>query len=157
MTVVISCFVALLAQTTFLHRIQWHNGVVSMVVIALVFATRACSQRNALLLGAFCGFVEDALCGSGFAWTISTAAVAFAVNRLAKVVEIERYVFVVAVIAIATFVRDLLFWSVTLITGAPLAFLAHDLHMSLWNTALTTIAALMVVRPLQGLSGWVSR
>ena len=148
MNTFIGCMAALLAQATFLHALRWHDGVISVVMIPLVLATHFREPRDAAVIGALCGFTEDVLCGSGLAWTIATTLTVLLANRIAQTIAMERLPLMVATIAFATLLRDVFFWSIERVSGAPFVLLTHDLHMSLWNTLLTAGAAFLLVRPL---------
>jgi len=111
---------ALIAQSTVLHAFAIHDVVPSLVLVVVVWYAIRVDAPRAALFGLVAGICEDVLSPqSGGAWTISTTLVAVFAGMLSRGFFADSMPLVCAIVAIATLVRSLLFWTVMGFEGYP--------------------------------------
>ena len=141
---------AIVAQTTLLHFVSIRGATPSLVLVAVVWFAIRVDVRRAAIYGLFAGICEDVLAaGTGGAWTISTTATAMLTSVLSRGFFADSIPIVAAATAIATLVRDLIFWTVMSLEGYPGGLGALHFHQALWQALLDVIAmivAMLIVR-----------
>jgi rod shape-determining protein MreD len=141
---------ALLAQTTVLHAFAIRDVVPSLVLVVVVWYAIRVDAPRAALFGLAAGLLEDILSSrSGGAWTISTTLVAILAGMLSRGFFADSLPLVCTIVAFATLVRSLLFWTVKGFEGYPPGLGALHLHEALLQAAmnvLVMLAAMLVAR-----------
>jgi rod shape-determining protein MreD len=142
---------ALIAQSTVLHALAIHNVVPSVVLVVVVWYAIRVDAPRAALFGLFAGLCEDVLSPqSGGAWTISTTLVAVLAGMLSRGFFADSLPLVCTIVAFATLVRSLLFWTVMGFEGYPPGLGAmhfrEALLQAVMNVAVMLVAMLVVRR-----------
>jgi rod shape-determining protein MreD len=142
---------ALVAQSTVLHALAIHNVVPSVVLVVVVWYAIRVDAPRAALFGLFAGLFEDVLSPqSGGAWTISTTLVAVLAGMLSRGFFADSLPLVCTIVAFATLVRSLLFWTVMGFEGYPPGLGAmhfrEALLQAVMNVAVMLVAMLVVRR-----------
>ena len=142
---------ALIAQSTVLHAFAIHNVVPSVVLVVVVWYAIRVDAPRAALFGLFAGLCEDVLSPqSGGAWTISTTLVAVLAGMLSRGFFADSLPLVCTIVAFATLVRSLLFWTVMGFEGYPPGLGAmhfrEALLQAVMNVAVMLVAMLVVRR-----------
>ena len=136
---------ALLAQATLAHYIAIRGVVPSFVLVAVVWYAIRVDSRRAAVYGLAAGLFEDILAtGTGGAWTIATTLVAIVAGTLSRGFFADSIPLVTALIALATLVRNLLFWIVMGFEGYPSGLGVMHFHQALWQ-ALLNAACMAIV------------
>ena len=142
--------VAIVVQTTLLHFLAIRGATPSLVLVAVVWFAIRVDARRAAIYGLFAGICEDVLAaGTGGAWTISTTVTAMLTSVLSRGFFADSIPIVAAATAIATLVRDLIFWTVMSLEGYPSGLAGVHFHQALWQALLDVavmIAAMLLVR-----------
>ena len=142
---------ALIAQSTVLHAFAIHGVVPSVVLVVVVWYAIRVDAPRAALFGLVAGLCEDVLSPrSGGAWTISTTLVAVLAGMLSRGFFADSLPLVCTIVAFATLVRSLLFWTVMGFEGYPPGLGAMHLREALlqavMNVAVMLVAMLVVRR-----------
>ncbi len=142
---------ALVAQSTVLHAFAIHNVEPSVVLVVVVWYAIRVDAPRAALFGLIAGLCEDMLSPqSGGAWTISTTLVAVLAGMLSRGFFADSLPLVGTIVAFATLVRSLLFWTVMGFQGYPPGLGAmhfrEALLQAVMNVAVMLIAMLVVRR-----------
>ena len=142
---------ALIAQSTVLHAFAIHGVVPSVVLVVVVWYAIRVDAPRAALFGLAAGLCEDVLSPqSGGAWTISTTLVAVLAGMLSRGFFADSLPLVCTIVAFATLVRSLLFWTVMGFEGYPPGLGAMHLREALlqavMNVAVMLVAMLVVRR-----------
>jgi rod shape-determining protein MreD len=142
--------VALIAQSTVLHSFAIRDVVPSVVLVVVVWYAIRVDAPRAALFGLAAGLCEDVLAPhSGGAWTISTTLVAVLAGMLSRGFFADSLPLVCTIVAVATLVRSLLFWTVMGFEGYPPGLGALHFHQALLQAAMNAavmLAAMLVVR-----------
>lgn len=143
--------VALIAQSTVLHALSFRNVVPSVVLVVVVWYAIRVDASRAALFGLIAGLCEDVLSPqSGGAWTISTTLVAVLAGTLSRGFFADSLPLVCTIVAVATLVRSLLFWTVMGFEGYPPGLgtmhFKEALLQAVMNVAVMLIAMLVVRR-----------
>jgi rod shape-determining protein MreD len=142
---------ALIAQSTILHAVAIRNVVPSVVLVVVVWYAIRVDAPRAALFGLVAGLCEDILSPqSGGAWTISTTLVAVLAGMLSRGFFADSLPLVCTIVAFATLVRSLLFWTVMGFEGYPPGLGAmhfrEALLQAVMNVAVMLVAMLVVRR-----------
>lgn len=142
---------ALIAQSTVLHAFAIRNVVPSVVLVVVVWYAIRVDAPRAALFGLVAGLCEDVLSPqSGGAWTISTTLVAVLAGMLSRGFFADSLPLVCTIVAFATLVRSLLFWTVMGFQGYPPGLgsmhFREALLQAVMNVAVMLVAMLVVRR-----------
>jgi rod shape-determining protein MreD len=142
---------ALLVQSTLLHALAFRDVVPSIVLLVVVWYAIRVDAPRAALFGLAAGLCEDVLSPqSGGAWTISTTIVAVLAGTLSRGFFADSMPLVCTIVAVATLVRCLLFWTVMGFEGYPPGLGTMHVHEALieavMNVALMAVTMLVVRR-----------
>jgi rod shape-determining protein MreD len=141
---------ALLVQSTLLHAFAIRDVVPSIVLLVVVWYAIRVDAPRAALFGLAAGLCEDILAAtSGGAWTISTTLVAILAGMLSRGFFADSIPLVGTIVAFATLVRSLLFWTVMGIEGYPPGLGALHFHQALLQAAMNVacmLATMFAVR-----------
>lgn len=150
--------VALLFQTTLAHRLAFRDAVPSAFVVATVWYASRVDARRAAVFGFAAGLCEDLLSGgSGGAWTLSTTLVASGIGLLSSNFFADSIVLAAAIAAVATVVRDALFWMIMGFAGYPPGLGMLHFHRSLWQALLDAIAIVVVMLLVRWRENYITR
>jgi rod shape-determining protein MreD len=134
----------LLVQVTLVRFVSIRGVVPSLVLVAVVWYAIRVDSRRAAIYGLIAGLCEDVLAtGTGGAWTISTTLVAIVAGMLSRGFFADSIPLVAVICAVATLVRNLLFWIVMGVEGYPPGLGMMHFHQALLQALLN--AALMAV------------
>lgn len=123
---------------------MWRNAEPSLVLVALTWYAVRAGTRRAAIAGLIAGACEDVLSAqTGAAWTISTTATALFAGSLSGAFFADAPPVLVAAVAVATLLRQFLFWSVMGIQGYPSGYGGIHFHQALWEALLN--AAIVIV------------
>jgi rod shape-determining protein MreD len=144
---------ALIAQSTLLHAFAIHNVVPSVVLVVVVWYSIRVDAPRAALFGLIAGLCEDILSPqSGGAWTISTTLVAVLAGSLSRGFFADSLPLVGTIVAFATLVRALLFWTVMGFEGYPPGLGPMHFREALLQAVLNVVVmlvAMLVVRRVE--------
>ncbi len=137
---------ALLAQIEVLHFFRFRNAEISLVLIVVVWYAVRVDIRRAAAYGLIAGLFEDVLATqTGAAWTISTTATAILAGMLSRGFFADSIPLIAVIVAVATLIRNLLFWIVMALEGYPAGHAAQHLHQTLWQAALNALFVSVVL------------
>lgn len=128
-----------------MHYLTWRHAEPSLVLVAVVWYALRSDPRRAGVFGLIAGVCEDLLGGSmtgahtGGAWTIATTATALFVSALSQRFFADSIPVVAAVVAIATLVSRLFYWTVMSLEGYPAGYARAHFHEALWEALLNAI------------------
>ena len=145
MKTIVMLIAAVIAEATFFALHGLRGSVPSLVVAILVAVVTRETPAQAALFGAFAGFLEDALCGTGLCWAIATAGTAATCSWLARSVVVESTLIYAVVAALASGIRDGAFWIMQTLAGAPSGLEYTHLRMTLWRMLGTAILTAIIV------------
>jgi rod shape-determining protein MreD len=128
---------AVFAQTVFAPFMTIHGVVPSLVTIAVVLYAAKGGARRGAILGIVAGLLEDCFGGTGGAWTIATTMTALVVGGIARTFFSDGFAMLGALVALAVFLRDGLFWIMMSLQGYPRGFAVAHVHAAIWQAALT--------------------
>jgi len=112
--------VALVAQTTVMHYVQFRGAEPNLVLVTVVWYAIRVDTRRAAAYGLIAGLLLDIVAGqTGGAWTISTTAVAVIAGMLSRGFFADSIPLVSAITGIATLLDMLVFWVVRAFEGYP--------------------------------------
>lgn len=144
---------ALVAQSTVLHALAIRDVVPSVVLVVVVWYAIRVDAPRAALFGLIAGLCEDVLSPqSGGAWTISTTLVAVLAGMLSRGFFADSLPLVCTIVAFATLVRSLLFWTVMAFEGYPQGLGGIHFHEALLQAVmnvLVMLVAMLVVRRVE--------
>jgi rod shape-determining protein MreD len=148
-------FAAAVAQTTFAHWLAIRGAVPSFMLVVVVWYAIRVDALRAAAYGLAAGLLEDAVAATtGAAWTISTLAIAVVVSLSSRGFFADSIPLAAIVVALATLLRALLFWTVASLEGYPPGLAALHFHQALLASVLNvclTIVAILVVRRYEAL------
>jgi rod shape-determining protein MreD len=137
---------ALIAQSTVLHAFAIRNVVPSFVLVVVVWYAIRVDAPRAALFGLAAGLSEDVLSSqSGGAWTISTTLVAVLAGMLSRGFFADSLPLVCTIVAVATLVRSLLFWTVMGFEGYPPGLGSIHLHEAVLQAVLNVVVMLVAM------------
>ncbi len=137
---------ALLAQIEVLHFFRFRDVEISLVLVAVVWYSVRVDIRRAAAYGLIAGILEDVLATqTGAAWTISTTATAILAGMLSRGFFADSIPLLAVIVAVATLIRDLLFWIVMALEGYPAGHATQHLHQTLWQALLNAVFASVVL------------
>lgn len=135
---------ALLFQMIFAHWFSIRGVVPSAVLVAVVYYALRVDSRRAALFGLVSGLCEDLIStGTGGSWTVATMLVGLGASLLSRNFFSDSLLLSASVAAVATIVRDAVYWIVRSIEGYPTGLAGLHFHQMLWQALLN--AALIVV------------
>jgi rod shape-determining protein MreD len=141
---------ALIVQATLAHYLAIRNVEPSFVLAVVVWYAIRVDAGRAVIYGLVAGLGEDTLSGqTGAAWMISTSLSALLASRLSRGFFADSIPLVTGITALATLVRQLLFWVVMAIGGYPPGLGAMHLHEALAQMGLNVVViviAMVIVR-----------
>ena len=147
---------ALLAQATLVHYLAVRNVVPSFVLVAVVWYSIRVDARRAVVYGLAAGLCEDALAAqTGAAWMIATGLTALLASRLSRGFFADSIPLVIAITAIATLLRALIFWIVMALSGYPPGLGTMHLHEALAQAVLNIaviVVAMLIARRFESAS-----
>lgn len=137
---------ALVVQATLAHYLAIRNVEPSFVLVVVVWYAIRVDARRAAIYGLVAGLCEDALSvQTGAAWMISTSLSALLASRLSRGFFADSIPLVTGITALATLVRELLFWVVMAIGGYPPGLGAMHFHEALAQTALNVVVIVVAM------------
>jgi hypothetical protein len=143
-TAIVVLLAAGLLQSTLVHLIAVRSAVPSLLAVATwAFAVRA-GIGQAMVLGALAGAIDDAVGGTGAAWTIATTIVALVVALGSRALFADSISLFTALAVVATLARDALFWAGMDIAGYPPGVGTHLAKVALLSAVYTGVVALIV-------------
>jgi rod shape-determining protein MreD len=138
--------VALIAQSTVLHAFAIRDVVPSVVLVVVVWYAIRVDAARAALFGLSAGVLEDVLSShSGGAWTISTTLVALLASTLSRGFFADSIPLVCTIVASATLVRWLLFWTVMGFEGYPPGLGSNHFHEALIQAVMNVVVMLLAM------------
>lgn len=143
---------ALLVQVEIGRFLVFRGAALSVVLVTVVWYAIRVDTRRAALFGLIAGLCEDVLSTqTGAAWTISTTVTAILAGTLSRGFFADSIPLVAAIVAIATLVRDAIFWTVMALQGYPPGLGGAHAHQALWQALLDAafVAAVMGVLRLR--------
>ncbi|HUY11726.1 MAG TPA: rod shape-determining protein MreD, partial [Candidatus Dormibacteraeota bacterium] len=130
--VALALALALLAQATVLHAMQWGGAPPSVVLLVVVWYSVRLDPQRAAILGLLAGLAEDLLSGTtGGSWTPATTLVAIMTASLSRAFFGNSPLLFAALAFFATLVRDSLFWGIAKMAGMPFAWSTLHFHQAL--------------------------
>ena len=134
------------------HAVAIRGVVPSLVLVVVVWYAIRVDAFRAAVFGLAAGLCEDVLSSAtGGAWTIATTATAVLAGSLSRGFFADSIPLVTTIVAIATLVRALIFWSVMALEGYPRGLAAMHFHEALLQALLnvaTMFVAMIAVRRL---------
>jgi rod shape-determining protein MreD len=123
-----------------------HGVEPSFILVAVVwYATRA-DARRAMAYGLAAGICEDIVAtGTGGGWTISTTIAALLASALSRGFFADSIGIVAMIAAIATLIRDLIFWVVRAFEGFPPGLAVIHFHETLLQAAFNAVIMVIVM------------
>jgi rod shape-determining protein MreD len=137
---------ALLAQIEIAPLFRFRHAEVSVVLVTVVWYAMRVDTRRALLYGLIAGLCEDLLAtGTGAAWTIATSVTAILAGAVSRGFFADSIAIVAGLVALATLVRDLVFWIVMALQGYPPGLAGTHFHQSVWQAILDALFVTVVM------------
>lgn len=138
--------VALIAQGTIMHYFIVRNVEPSLVLVTVVWYAMRSDISRAAVFGLIAGVGEDLIAfDAGGAWTFSTAITALLASLPARRFFEDSMPFFMIVTALATLIRDVLFWTVEKLEGYPSGLGAMHFHEALLQAVLNALLAAFVM------------
>ncbi|MBV9271061.1 MAG: hypothetical protein JO165_08205 [Candidatus Eremiobacteraeota bacterium] len=120
------------------------------MVIAVVWFSLRSDLIQASIFGLIAGLAEDVFsAGTGAGWTISTTLTAIFVTLISRGFFADSIPLLAIFVAIATLVRDALFWAVMWFQGYPNGYANVHFHQSLWQALLDALAVIVIMLALR--------
>lgn len=142
-------------QTTLAHVLSVRGAVPSFVLVAVVLYAVRVDALRAAAFGLAAGLLEDAMAATtGAAWTISTLVTAIAASLASRGFFADSIPLATIVVAVATLLRAVLFWTVVSLEGYPPGLATMHFHQALFAAVLnviTTIVAMLAIRRYEAL------
>jgi rod shape-determining protein MreD len=143
--------IALVVQTTLAHYVAIRGIVPSFVLVVVVWYAIRVDTFRATVYGLAAGLCEDVLSGqTGGAWTVATTVTAILAGALSRGFFADSLPLVGAIVAVATLVRWLLFWTTMGLEGYPGGLGGMHFHeavaQAFLNVAVMLLAMLAVRR-----------
>ncbi len=137
--------VALVAQGTILHYAIVRGVEPSVVLVAVVWYAIRADVGRAFVYGLIAGVGEDLLAfDAGGAWTFATIAAALFASLPRRRFFEDSVPFFMIVTALATLLRQLVFWTIKKIEGYPAGLGTLHFHQALEQAALNAVLAAIV-------------
>lgn len=137
---------AVLAQKTFAHYLIVRDVEPSFVLVAVVWYAIRVNSRNAAIYGLIAGLLEDLLAtGTGGAFIISTTIVAVSASVISRGFFADSFALVATITAVATLLRQLVFWIVMAATGYPPGLSTLHLHEAILQAIYNGVTMLIVM------------
>ena len=134
---------AVFAQTVLAPYLQYRGTVPSLVTIAIVLYALRVGARRAAIVGIIAGAIEDALGGTGGAWTIATTLIALGAGTVARGFFSDGFPILGALIALTVLVRDAIFWFVMSLQGYPPGLGTAHFHTAVVQAVITGVIAIL--------------
>jgi rod shape-determining protein MreD len=137
----------LLLQLELLPFLKLRNAQISLVLIVVVWYAIRVDVFRAAVFGLVAGLCEDLFATStGAAWTISTTLTAILAAMLSRGFFADSIPIVALIVAVATLVRDGLFWAVMWFQHYPPGYGTIHFHQAVWQALLdaAAVAAIML-------------
>lgn len=145
-TAVLLLGIALLVQLQLPPNLAWRNAHISFVLIVVVWFSLRAGLLRAAVFGLIAGLAEDVFSpGTGAGWTIATMLTAIFASTLSRGFFADSIPLLAIIVALATLVRDGLFWSVMWFQGYPLGYGSFHFHQALWQALLDAIAVAVIM------------
>ncbi len=142
--------VAIVFQLSIAHALAFRDAVPSAILVAVVWYAIRVDARRAAIFGLAAGLCEDLLSGgaggTGGAWTVSTTLVAAGLGFVSGNFFADSLPLAAIVAALATLVRNAIFWIMLGFEGYPPGLGSTHFHQTLWQSLLD--AALIVLAML---------
>jgi rod shape-determining protein MreD len=137
---------ALVVQVTIGHFVRIRGVEPSFILVAVVWYATRSDARRAIAYGLAAGLCEDIVAtGTGGAWTISTTVAALLASMLSRGFFADSLGIVAIIAAIATLVRDLIFWVVRAFEGFPSGLALIHFHETVIQALLNAIVMVIVM------------
>ena len=118
-------------------------------LVAVIYYALHSDSRRAGIYGLIAGLCEDLLdLGSGGSWTVSTTLVGLLAGMLSRNFFSDSLLLAASLAAIATLVREAIFWIMRSLEGYPAGLAGIHFHAALWQALLN--AALIAIVILLG-------
>ncbi len=138
---------ALIFQLTVARFLAFRGAAPSAVLVVVVWYAIRVDVRRAGSFGLAAGICTDLLStGTGGAWTVATTLVAIFAALLSRNFFADSLTLAAAVAAVATLLRNGIFWAMMGWQGYPAGLGSIHLHEALWEALLNAI--LMVLGTL---------
>jgi rod shape-determining protein MreD len=134
---------AILAQTVLAPYVQYRGTVPSLVTIAIVLYATRVGARRAAIVGIIAGALEDAIAGTGGAWTIATTLIALGTGTIVRGFFSDGFPILGALIAITVLARDAIFWLVMSAQGYPPGLGSAHFHQAVVQAIITGVIAIV--------------
>ena len=129
-----------------MHYVAIRGAEPSLVLVAVVWYAMRSDIGRAGVYGVIAGVAEDVIAfDAGGAWTFSTAITALLASLPTRRFFEDSMPFFMIVTALATLVRDAIFWSVKSIEGYPPGLGAMHFHEALLQAVLNGCLAALVM------------
>ncbi len=129
-----------------MHYAVVRNVEPSLVLVAVVWYAMRSDIWRATLFGLVAGIGEDLIAfDGGGAWTFATAITALLASLPTRRFFEDSMPFFMIVVAGATLLRDLVFWSIKKVEGYPAGLGTIHLHEAILQGALNAALAAMVM------------
>jgi rod shape-determining protein MreD len=136
----------LIAQGTIMHYVSVRGTEPSLVLVAVVWFAMRSDIGRATIYGLFAGIGEDVIAfDAGGAWTFATAITALLASLPTRRFFEDSMPFFMIVTALATLVRELLFWSFKKVEGYPSGLGTIHFHEALLQAALNALLGAFVM------------
>jgi rod shape-determining protein MreD len=137
---------ALVVQGTLMHVVVIHGAEPSLVLVVVVWYATRTDIGRATIYGILAGVGEDLIAfDAGGTWTIATALTALLASLPARRFFEDSMPFFMIVTALATLVRELVFWSLKKIEGFPTGLGTPHFHAALVQAALNAALAALAM------------
>jgi rod shape-determining protein MreD len=137
---------ALVAQGTIMHGIVVRGAEPSLVLVTVVWYATRVDVGRATIFGLVAGVGEDLIAfDAGGSWTFATAIAALLASLPRRRFFEDSMPFFMIVTALATLVRDLLYWVLKKIEGFPAGLGTLHFHQALWQALLNALLAALVM------------
>jgi len=141
---------ALFVQIEFSPFLAFRNAHVSLVLIVVVWFSVRADLFRAAIFGLIAGLAEDVFStGSGAAWTISTTLTAIFAGMLSRGFFADSIPLVAIIVAVATLVRDGLYWAVMWFQSYPLGYGTVHFHQAMWQALLDAVTVALIMLALR--------
>lgn len=129
-----------------MHYFIVRNVEPSLVLVTVVWYAMRSDISRAAVFGLIAGVGEDLIAfDAGGAWTFSTAITALLASLPARRFFEDSMPFFMIVTALATLIRDVLFWTVEKLEGYPSGLGAMHFHEALLQAVLNALLAAFVM------------
>ncbi|HEY5257726.1 MAG TPA: rod shape-determining protein MreD [Candidatus Baltobacteraceae bacterium] len=136
---------ALLFQLIAARWFMLREAVPSALLVAVVYYAMRVDMRRAGVYGLIAGLCADLLGGTGGAWTIASTLTAIGVGALSRLFFADSLLLAASMAAVATLVRDAIFWIVRSAQGYPAGLAGLHFHQTLWQALLDAVLIAVVI------------